>query len=61
MGQAKRRGSFETRLKEGIEKERFRQIVREERAKEAHRKWMEGSSTKTLAAMAMMAGLGIGV
>lgn len=38
MGQAKRRGSFETRLKEGIEKEKMRKIVREERAKEAAQK-----------------------
>ena len=56
MGQAKTRGTFEERQKEGIAKKQQAEKERIER-----RRNMPKPSHKTYALMAMMAGLGIGV
>ena len=56
MGQAKTRGTFEERKKEGIAKKQQAEKERIER-----RRNMPKPSHKTYALMAMMAGLGIGV
>ena len=54
MGQAKRRGDFETRLKEGLEKERQRQIVREERARIAREALLNNAKAAAILGMAVM-------
>jgi len=54
MGQAKRRGDFETRLKEGLEKERQRQIVREERARIARETLLNNAKAAAILGMAVM-------
>lgn len=54
MGQAKRRGDFETRLKEGLEKERQRQIVREERARIASETLLNNAKAAAILGMAVM-------
>jgi len=56
MGQAKTRGTFEERQKEGIAKKQ-----QEEKERIERRLNMPKPSHKTYALMAMMAGLGIGV
>ena len=56
MGQAKTRGTFEGRQKEGIAKKQ-----QEEKERIERRRNMPKPSHKTYALMAMMAGLGIGV
>lgn len=54
MGQAKRRGDFETRLKDGLEKERQRQIVREERARIARETLLNNAKAAAILGMAVM-------
>jgi len=54
MGQAKRRGDFEARLKEGLEKERQRQIVREERARIAKKDLLNNPKAAFVLGMAIM-------
>jgi hypothetical protein len=56
MGQAKQRGTFEERQKEGIAKKQ-----QEEKERIERRRNMPKPSHKTYALMAMMVGLGIGV
>ena len=56
MGQAKTRGTFEERQKEGIAKQQ-----QEEKERIERRRNMPKPSHKTYALMAMMAGFGIGV
>jgi hypothetical protein len=56
MGQAKQRGTFEERQKEGIAKKK-----QEEKERIERRRNMPKPSHKTYALMAMMVGLGIGV
>ena len=59
MGQAKRRGDFETRLKEGLEKERQRHIVREERARIARETLLNNAKAAAILGMAVMFNTGV--
>ena len=54
MGQAKRRGDYETRLKEGLEKERQRQHAREERARIARETLLNNAKAAAILGMAVM-------